>query len=186
VTAEQPTLADDVVTLRPLRPDDVPDIVLGCRDAETLRWTTIPTPYDEAAARAFIEVSRQGWGSGAGVIWAMTPAGAERWSGAISIGFRAGDPAMAEVGFNCAPWARGQGLTTAAMRLMCAWGFESWPFHDEGLARIQWSAYVGNDASRRVADKVGFVFEGTQRQRLVQRGIRRDAWVGGLLPGDLP
>ena len=128
VTAEQPTLADDVVTLRPLRSDDVPDIVLG---------------------------------------------------------IRAGDRGMAEVGFNCAPWARGQGLTTAAMRLMCAWAFECWPFHDEGLARIQWSAYVGNDGSRRVADNVGFVFEGTQRQGLVQHGVRRDAWVGGLLPGDL-
>jgi RimJ/RimL family protein N-acetyltransferase len=111
----------------------------------------------------------------------MTPTGGDdRWSGGINIGPFANDPGQAEVGFNCAPWARGNGLTTAAMRLMCAWAFDHWQ-----LGRIQWSAFVGNDASRRVAEKVGFVIEGTQRQRLVQRGTRIDAWVGGLLPHDL-
>lgn len=66
----------------------------------------------------------------------------------LSIRLLADDPAHAEVGVNCAPWARGQGLTTAALRLR-------------------------------------FGFEGTQRQRLLERGARQDSWVAGLLAGEL-
>jgi RimJ/RimL family protein N-acetyltransferase len=44
---------------------------------------------------------------------------------------------------------------------------------------------VGNEGSRRVAQKLGFTMEGTCRARLLHRGERVDAWVGGLLPGEL-
>ena len=187
-TKEQPVLSDGVVTLRRPTERDVPDIVEAIRDPETIRWTTVPTPYDDGDAWAFLEVIVITWAAGAGAIWGMypeglgerRPPGGGRWSGGISIGAKSGDPARGEVGFNCAPWARDSGLTTAALRLVCAWGFQAL-----GLARIEWRAYVGNDASRRVAAKVGFVFEGTQRSRLVQRGERRDSWVASLLPGDL-
>ena len=63
---------------------------------------------------------------------------------------------MREVGFWMAPWARGRGIMTDAVRLVCRWGFA-----DLGLGRIEWWANVGNDASRRVAEKVGFTMEGT-------------------------
>ncbi|MGZ4611441.1 MAG: GNAT family N-acetyltransferase [Actinomycetes bacterium] len=187
-TKEQPVLSDGVVTLRRPTERDVPDIVEAIRDPETIRWTTVPTPYDAVDARAFLEVIVATWAAEAGAIWGMYPVGlgergrpgGSRWSGGITIGAKADDPARGEVGFNCAPWARDSGLTTAALRLVCAWGFQAL-----GLARIEWRAYVGNDASRRVAAKVGFVFEGTQRSRLVQRGERRDSWVASLLPGDL-
>jgi RimJ/RimL family protein N-acetyltransferase len=64
--------------------------------------------------------------------------------------------------------------------LACEWGFT-----ELGLGRIEWQAYVENAASRRVAEKVGFHIEGLVRQRLVQRGVRRDAYIGSLLPGEL-
>ncbi len=68
-----------------------------------------------------------------------------------------------------------------ALRLACRWAFE-----DAGLARIVWYAHVGNDPSRRTAEAVGFrVLDGVLRQALVARGVRHDAWVGDLLPGDL-
>jgi RimJ/RimL family protein N-acetyltransferase len=54
-----------------------------------------------------------------------------------------------------------------------------------GLARISWSAYVGNWPSRRVAWRAGFRVEGTIRGFAVQReGVRRDCWVGTLLRDD--
>lgn len=46
---------------------------------------------------------------------------------------------------------------------------------------IEWRAEVGNHASRRVAEKAGFVREGTLRKRLFHRGTVVDAWVGSLL-----
>jgi len=65
------------------------------------------------------------------------------------------------------------------VRALCGWGFERL-----GLGLIEWRAEVGNTASRRVADRAGFRFEATLRQRLVHRGVRVDAWIGSLLPGE--
>jgi RimJ/RimL family protein N-acetyltransferase len=90
------------------------------------------------------------------------------------------DRAIASVGFLCVPDARGRGLTTAALVLACRWGLENL-----GLARIEWRAYVGNHGSRRVAEKAGFVMEGTGRLALTQREHRRDAWIGSLIASDL-
>jgi len=42
-------------------------------------------------------------------------------------------------------------VSTAAVRLVCRYGFD-----ELRLARIEWQAEVGNQGSRRVAQKVGF------------------------------
>jgi RimJ/RimL family protein N-acetyltransferase len=87
---------------------------------------------------------------------------------------------MREIGFWTAPGARGRGVMTAAARLVIRFGFEV--LH---LQRVEWLALVGNDASLRVAEKLGFRLEGTLRAGLLHRGERLDGWVAGLLPGEL-
>jgi ribosomal-protein-serine acetyltransferase len=49
----------------------------------------------------------------------------------------------------------GQGIATAAVRLIARFGFE-----DLGLRRLELLVAVDNMASRRVAEKVGATFEG--------------------------
>ena len=68
---------------------------------------------------------------------------------------------------------------TAALHLVCDYGFEV-----AGLRLIRWRAVVGNWASRRVAANVGFVFDGTVRSLLVQRGELRDGWIATLVRDD--
>jgi RimJ/RimL family protein N-acetyltransferase len=70
--------------------------------------------------------------------------------------------------------------TTEAVREVCRWAVE-----DLGVAVIRWEAIVGNEASWRVARKVGFVREGTRRAQLVHRDVRVDTWMGSLLRADL-
>ncbi|HEX5540734.1 MAG TPA: GNAT family protein [Micromonospora sp.] len=89
------------------------------------------------------------------------------------------DTGLADVGFFTAPEARGRGYGPAALAAVCRWGFTALR-----LARIEWRANVGNTASRRMAEKAGFVFEGTARSALNHRGRRVDAWVGALLATD--
>jgi RimJ/RimL family protein N-acetyltransferase len=50
---------------------------------------------------------------------------------------------------------------------------------------IEWRSEVGNAASRRVAEKAGFLIEATLRKRLVHRGVRVDTWVGSLLKEEM-
>ncbi|WP_460808456.1 GNAT family N-acetyltransferase [Micromonospora zhanjiangensis] len=90
------------------------------------------------------------------------------------------DPTVADVGFLTTPAYRGRGYLPAALGALAAWAFTSL-----GLARIEWRANVGNHASRRAAEKAGFVFEGTARHAVAHRGKRVDAWVAALLPDDL-
>ena len=84
-----------------------------------------------------------------------------------------------EIAYGSHPWVRGTGHVEHALRMLLDWGFR-----EKDLATVIWLANVGNWASRRVAWKLGFAFEGTLRQWLSHRGELRDAWVGTLLAGD--
>lgn len=84
-----------------------------------------------------------------------------------------------EVGFWMGAHARNRGWTTRAVHLAATAAFE------HGADHLRWRALVGNDASRRVAAKVGFRFDGTVRRFVLQRGVWRDAWVATLLPDEL-
>jgi RimJ/RimL family protein N-acetyltransferase len=174
-------LTDGVVRLRAFGTGDVATVTRACQDAETQRWTTIPVPYAESDAVWFIEEHAPAvWAGGTGGLWAVCTTDDETYAGSMEVRRDAADPAIGDVGFATAPWGRGRGLTTRALRLACTWAFGSL-----GLVRIEWRAFVGNEASRRVAEKAGFRYEGLQRARLVQRGERRDCWTAGLLPDDL-
>jgi RimJ/RimL family protein N-acetyltransferase len=176
---ERVELSDGRVRLRAPRDSDLDDIVAACQDPEAVRWTSVPQPYGPAEAEGFLRIVEDGWTSGRAAIFFISTAEHDgRYCGAIDL--RLDGEGGGEVGFAVAPWARGSGVCTAALRLVCRWGFDTL-----GLGRIEWLAHVGNDASRRVADKVGFVFEGVQRAKCHQRGVRYDAWVAGLLPGEL-
>ena len=84
--------------------------------------------------------------------------------------------AVASVGFWAAPRARGRGVVTDATRLVARHAVEKM-----GVQRLEWYANVGNVASRRVAEKVGFTVEGTLRRGLDQRGDpRRWRGIGSL------
>ncbi|BCB85023.1 GNAT family N-acetyltransferase [Phytohabitans suffuscus] len=175
--APQPVLrAEGGLRLRPHEAHDVDAMIATCRDPESARWIPLPRPYERAHAEEFVRSTPAKWARGDGMRCAVTdPDGA--WSASIELTVSAADPLVAEVGFLAAPWARGRGYTTAAVTALCEWGFRSL-----GLARIVWRAHVGNDASRRVAEKAGFTIEGMQRAGLAYHGERRDAWVGGLIP----
>ena len=65
------------------------------------------------------------------------------------------------------------------MRALCGWAFAALD-----LEIIEWRAQVGNSASRRVAERAGFLIEATLRRRQIHRGMRVDVWVGSLLAGE--
>ena len=76
-----------------------------------------------------------------------------------------------------APAARGRGVASAAVRALSAWAFS-----ELKLERLQLSIRPDNVASRRVAEKVGYAYEGTLRSSKLIRGRRVDAAVYSLLP----
>jgi RimJ/RimL family protein N-acetyltransferase len=86
----------------------------------------------------------------------------------------------AEVGFWGTKEHRGHGYTTEAVVAASRWAF----IH-LSIDRVEWRAEVGNNGSRAVAERAGFIIEGTLRSAINNKGVRRDCWVGSLLPSDL-
>jgi RimJ/RimL family protein N-acetyltransferase len=167
--------------LRAPGPSDWPAVHAACQDADIQRWTTVPSPYTERDAQAFVsEYVADGWRSGHRATFAVCDATSGALLGTAALGHLGVDEGVGRVGYWTAPEVRGRGLTTQAVRALCRWGFGGL-----GLARIEWYAEVGNVGSRRVAERAGFAYEGLLRSRLVHRGRRVDAWVGGLLAGEL-
>jgi RimJ/RimL family protein N-acetyltransferase len=178
--AAQPTLRLDGVpgVLRPIRTADRDAIVAMCSDRVAVRWTALPEPYTSAHADTYIgDMAIRGWLRGD-----RTSFGVGDRDGSLGglIDLRLSAPDCAEISYVVAPWARGRGYATAAARTLSAWGFETL-----GLARIEWRAYVGNDTSRRIAEKAGFTIDGTLRGGAVQRGERRDCWIATRLATDI-
>ncbi|OLB64184.1 MAG: GNAT family N-acetyltransferase [Actinobacteria bacterium 13_2_20CM_2_72_6] len=175
-----PDLPFDGGRLRALRPGDAPAVTAACQDPESARWTTVPVPYEPADAEFYIGDYAPGqWARGTGAVFAIVDAD-DRYAGGVDLRIEPWDENSAEIGFMVAPSARRRGYASAAVRTVCAWGFSAL-----GLERIGWRAYLGNEGSRRVAEKAGFTVDGVGRGVCVQRGRRRDAWVGSLLATDV-
>jgi RimJ/RimL family protein N-acetyltransferase len=171
-------LGDGVVLLRPWRLDDADAVFRACQDPQIQRWTTVPVPYRPEDAVGFVAGSPRRWAEGT-ASFAVVDVGSGVLLGAMGLVTTPSD-GCAEVGYWVAPEARGRGVATRALRLLCRWAFD-----ELGLRRLEWQAYVGNDASRGTAEAVGFQLEGTRRQGLLDRGHPVDGWFAGLLPGDL-
>jgi RimJ/RimL family protein N-acetyltransferase len=169
-------LRDGDVELRAWTLDDVPALVECCNDAEIQRWIHVmPQPYSEVDAQAFVRGEVAGIGEQQ---FAITKSG--RVVGSIGLGvnerLRSG-----HIGYWCAAHARGRGLTTLALRLLCRHALE-----DLHLERLELITDPDNRASQRVAEKTGFRREGVLRSHLPDRsGDRRDSVMFSLLPGEL-
>lgn len=176
-----PTLTDGVVTLRAHTPDDVPALYEQARDAVMLRWTTVPDPSTLETAREFaLSVIPDGWRSDREWQFAVDAPdddGAPRFVGNVSL--RNEGEGRAEISYGAHPWSRGRGYVVRALELLLAWGFA-----EKELRTVLWRANKGNWASRKVAWRLGFSFDGTVRQWLPQRGELRDAWYGALTSDD--
>jgi RimJ/RimL family protein N-acetyltransferase len=185
---EVPTLTDGVVTLRAHTPDDAPGSFEQCQDPLSQQWTTVPVPYSMADAEEFVgSIIPAGWREDrdwAFAVDAVDPsttaddgAAPVRYAGTISL--RPESAGRAEIAYGSHPWCRGRGVMERALRLLLAWGFDT-----QKVRTVVWRANKGNWASRKLAWRLGFSFDGTIRSFLPQRGELLDAWVGTLLAGE--
>src|SRR3954447_18264602 len=161
--------------LRPIGPADVDAVYAACQDPQIQRWTTVPSPYLREHAEQFAcDYAPKAWAAGDAALFGVTDIGNGELLASVGLHFDRGrDAGIAEIGYWAAAGARGRGVATEAVAAVCAWGFTTC-----GVQRLEWYAEVGNAASRRVAEKVGFSIEGTLRQYLLRPdGVRVDAWA---------
>lgn len=171
-----PTLTDGTVTLRAHREDDAAGVTEQSLDPTSVRWTTAPVPYTLDAGRDFVtRTMPAGWADG--TAWGFAVETQGRYAATVELRDEGGG--RAEIAFGSAPWVRGTGAMERACRLLLEWGFA-----DRGIRTVVWQAHVGNWASRRLAWRLGFSFDGTLRGYVRHRGELVDAWSGTLLATD--
>lgn len=167
-----PVLTDGAVTLRAHTTDDIDAVHEMCQDPEMQRWTTIPVPYlRENAVHYLTQMIPNGWRDGGAWTWAIEYEG--RLAGTVDL--HDGRGQGGEIGFSLAPWARGAGVMTRAVKLVVRHAFDGF-----GWDRVIWRAFVGNWASRRVAWKCGFRGLVVVPGGGTARGVRMDEWVATI------
>ena len=87
-----------------------------------------------------------------------------------------GRPHSAEIGYVLSPPYQGKGLATEAVRCVLAFGFEELSLH-----RIEAHFIEGNQASRRLMERVGMSFEGFARESMRIKGRYRTIGTCAIL-----
>jgi RimJ/RimL family protein N-acetyltransferase len=111
--------------------------------------------------------------------WAIASTGSDEFLGSIVLHSCDWKNRRAEAGFWVAPAARRRGAAGAALGLVLDWTFD-----EAGVERMEMTALPGNDAVTRIAGRFGFVYEGTLRQRNLERGVRVDVLMWSLLASE--
>ncbi|HLT11249.1 MAG TPA: GNAT family N-acetyltransferase [Micromonosporaceae bacterium] len=171
-------LTDGVVCLRPLGPDDIPDVV-EIRTLPDVVQTSVGLPDPDVIAKRCREAEAS-WLAGERADFTIRDAATGAFAGEIGLyywGFRTSE---AMTGYSMLPAWRGRGYATRAVRLLARWAFSH-----VGIARLVAGTAPWNEASQRVLARAGFQREGYERSRLPgPDGTRVDNLVWSLLPTD--
>ena len=177
----QPTLSTARLRLRAFTLADAPSVRRLAGEREVADTTlSIPHPYGEGVAEAWIASLAGEYGRGEQAVFAITEQATEALVGAIGLVLR---PAhhRAEMGYWVGRPYWGRGYATEAAAAMLHYGFTQL-----SLNRIHACHFARNPASGRVLEKIGMRREGVSRQHvrrwdrfedLVQYGIVREEFV---------
>ena len=172
-------LTDGVIVLRPPEEDDLTALADAIRSSQAELAPFMPWAageYDERDTLAWIR-SEHGEDERSFVIVERSGG---RIIGACGLNQFSELNRYANLGYWVRTSATGNGYATRATRLLARHAFETY-----GLARVEILMSVENEASRRVAERVGARHEGVLRNRLLLHSRHHDAHVFSLIPGDL-
>jgi RimJ/RimL family protein N-acetyltransferase len=162
---ESPTIHGERVVLRALDERDLPRVVETLNDPETQRWHQRPreqAPHTVASQSDFVLVRLEQAATGSALHWAVAEPGTGDYLGQMSL-FSILHRREASLSYWTHPDARGRGLTKQAAQLVVRHCFVPWEDGGLGLRRLWSDAELGNGASRRVLESVGFVQTGVDR-----------------------
>ena len=172
-----------LVTLRPWRSGDGPAMTEAVESsyyhlASWMPWATPSLPVEESEAR--IKSFRASWEAGEDFVIAVFDPSGERALGGTGFHLRHGPASVgiAEIGLWIRADSAGKGLGQHVLRSLVTWAWEEWPWE-----RLVWRCDSRNVASRRVAERCGFLLEGVARSDAVSldgKGRRDSCWYARL------
>jgi RimJ/RimL family protein N-acetyltransferase len=167
------------VRLEPLADAHLEDVSALLDDPEVLLFTRVPEPVPDGFAASWLVHYEEGRREGTRELFAVVGEddGAFLGVGAVPVIDR--EAATLELGYVVSPAARGRGIATAALRLLTEWAFT-----EAGAERIELLISVDNHASKRVAERAGYVRDGILRSAYFKQGRRQDTELWSRLKAD--
>jgi RimJ/RimL family protein N-acetyltransferase len=166
------------VRLEPFAEAHVAELEAMLDDPDIVRFTRVPDAAPPGFAREWLGRYEKGRRDGTREAFAaVDPDG--RLVGLALAPQIDRDACEAELGYLVAPWARGRGVATELLRLLTDWAFA-----EAGILRAELVIDVANLASKRVAERAGYVREGVMRSVDFKAGARIDAELWSRLPTD--
>lgn len=166
--------------LRPLEPWQAPEFfaLIERERSHFGAWLPWAVSIDDLEkAKAFLQRGADRQAAGGGRMYSVWLDG-EMVGGLLFRVFDA-ETGNCEMGVWLAQKASGRGLVTIAANHLI-----DWAFHERGMHRIEWHAASGNEASLRVAKRLGMTHDGVLRQAFHYNGARHDEEIWSLLVTD--
>jgi RimJ/RimL family protein N-acetyltransferase len=177
--SSQPTLITERLLLRPLTLADAPDVQRLAGEREIAATTaSIPHPYPDGAAEAWIETHAGRFARGEAAAFAVTRRADSALLGVVGLEIHA-EMQRAELGYWIGKPYWNQGYCTEAAAAVVRFALL-----DLGLRRVFARHFSRNPASGRVMQKIGMRHEGTLRRHAVRWGEVHDLELYGLLAGE--
>jgi ribosomal-protein-alanine N-acetyltransferase len=176
-----PLLATERLILREIRPSDRYAIFRLFSDPLVTRYNDVETLNALSEAEEIIEWLADRFISRRGLRWGIALRHGESGSLIGTCGFNSFNERgrYASIGYDLMTAYWGQGIVPEAVAAMLDFGFGTL-----GLNRIEADVVVGNTASVRVLEKLGFGFEGVLRQRGYWKGAYHDLAFYALLASE--
>jgi RimJ/RimL family protein N-acetyltransferase len=138
-------------------------------DPSVRRYTRVPEPVPDDFVASWLDRYERGMLDNTRVNFAIEDADDATFLGLALAPHLDFDERTAELGYILATEARGRGIATDALRQLTTWAFE-----EQHMIRLQLLISVFNDASKRVAQRCGYQFEGVLRGLYFKQDLRED------------
>jgi ribosomal-protein-serine acetyltransferase len=179
MTPDRAPLRTERLVLEPIGPEHAEAMWTATEASleELRRWMLWAVDATREGTETFAAEAEREWNEGTGFHFTINRDG--DLDGALGLEVRAPINRIGEIGYWIRSDRAGQGLVTEAAEAVVAFGFDVL-----GLYRVELRAGVGNRASQRVAEKLGFRLEGTLRKGCPGGPEPYDCYMYGLLLED--
>jgi RimJ/RimL family protein N-acetyltransferase len=159
---------EPVPHLVPFTAGHLAEFAVMAEDPDVLRFTRFPDPPKPTFPAQWL--ARYESGRVIGTKEAFAIAGADGALLGVALAVEIDRAAStAELGYLVDPAVRGRGIATFALRVLTAWARD-----EQGLERLTLIIDVGNEASKKVAERAGYVLTRIERDAEIRPGRRGD------------
>ena len=179
IFSNMPTLETERCILRRLNLDDTDDMYEYSSNPDVTKYLTWSPHPDKAYTLEYLMYLQNRYKTGDFFDWAVICKDSGKMIGTCGFTRFFFAHNGAEIGYVLNPAYHGKGIGTEVVGRVIKYGFENL-----ALERIEAKYMVGNEASRRVMEKNGMIFEGVRRKGMLIKGIYRDVGVCSIIKED--